>query len=339
MYRELKEKEKYEFFNLLYAYIKSQTPILNAFDFISKRSSSPYLRRISTFMFNEIATGTSLTQVFEKFRPIFGNIYSTLVISGERTGKLETVLLRILHLLKRKMDLRSKLMSSFAYPAFLLNMMVLVLCLYKFYLMPFMTAALARESINYTDMALNAAGKTLLLFLLIYAFIFFLFKTKNILSRIIIGILSFIVPKFREFIENLYWSEYFLVFSTAYESGASMITTCELADSVVELPRLKKKLSDLRRYISNGSSVTKSFASMNILPPEYISLIAAGEETGALARTMDSIITDIDARTDLWLKMFTKILEPACMLIIGVILGKILASFYTWMFSAIGSAM
>ncbi|MDD3593474.1 MAG: type II secretion system F family protein [Candidatus Gastranaerophilales bacterium] len=339
MYRELNTKEKYEFFNLLYSYVKSQVPILTALNFIAKRSSSSYLRTISKLIVNEISSGTTLIQVFEKFKPIFGNIYSTLLISGESVGKLEAVLSRILHLLKRKIDFQSKVTSALTYPAVIVNMLILSVCLYNFFVIPFMEKILAKEAVDTAHMAILAAIKTgLIIAFLDFAFLFLANPGKAI-GKLFINIILAFVPKARRLAALLYWAEFFLVFSTSYEAGASMVTACELAASTMEQPEMKGQLNKLSGYILNGSTLTQAFINIDVIPSEYISLIAAGEETGELHKTFDTIIADIDTQVDTYINVLTKTLEPLIILLIGIVIAKISASLYIRMNNAFTSAM
>jgi type IV pilus assembly protein PilC len=86
----------------------------------------------------KIKNGQPLSSAFES-QGIFPKIYTASILSGEKSGALDEVLLRYVEYLKRSVGVARKLRGALAYPAFLLAAAFLMIAFLTLYIVPRMS--------------------------------------------------------------------------------------------------------------------------------------------------------------------------------------------------------
>ena len=95
-------KEKIEFFNSFFFMYRSGLSIFEIFQSIYSATNNKNIKSFCNKISYRISRGNSLRDVMEKNSSILGAAYSTLIVTGEESGKLEEVLSNILRNLKRE---------------------------------------------------------------------------------------------------------------------------------------------------------------------------------------------------------------------------------------------
>ena len=98
----------------------------------------------------------------------------------------------------------------------------------------------------------------------------------------------------------------------------------ELAQEAVRLVYMRVKLQGALRDIRAGKRLADALAATGILVPTGINLIRVGERSGALAPMLRTLATLYESAARERLKRFLILLEPAAILLIGVVIGTIM---------------
>jgi type IV pilus assembly protein PilC len=101
----------------LSALLRAGIPVLQAISLLKNRSGSESLRKVLDDVEDKIKSGIPLSDAFES-QGIFPKIYTASLLSGEKSGALDEVLLRFVDYLKRSVGISRKLRGALAYPAF-----------------------------------------------------------------------------------------------------------------------------------------------------------------------------------------------------------------------------
>src|SRR5687767_6413183 len=122
----------------LSALLRAGIPVLQAIGLLKTRSGSANLRTILADVEEKIKSGTPLSEAFES-QGVFPKIYTASILSGEKSGALDEVLLRFVDYLKRSVGVSRKLRGALAYPAFLLAASGLMVAFLTLYIVPRMS--------------------------------------------------------------------------------------------------------------------------------------------------------------------------------------------------------
>src|SRR3974377_1450329 len=100
-----------------------------------KRQRNPYFRSVLHNVRDRVRGGELLSQAFEAQR-VFPKVYTTTLLAGEKSGKLEAVMGRYIAFQRLAVRFRKKLTSSLVYPVRLVVMLVVMMIFLITYVVP-----------------------------------------------------------------------------------------------------------------------------------------------------------------------------------------------------------
>src|SRR5215203_497783 len=134
----VKQSDFLHFNQQLSALLRAGIPMLQAITLLKTRTPSSNLREVLTDVEDKIKSGIPLSEAFEA-QGIFPKIYTASILSGEKSGALDDVLIRYVDYLKRSVGLTRKLRGALAYPAFLIVASSLMVAFLTLYIVPRMS--------------------------------------------------------------------------------------------------------------------------------------------------------------------------------------------------------
>lgn len=103
---------------------------------LSIRVKDPRQRLLCTLLWEQLSEGAQLSRAMGTLPAVFDGSTLNLVQSGEATGNLNEVLERLITHLQEQRDLRQKIISSLAYPAFMMFVAGGVIIFFMVFLLP-----------------------------------------------------------------------------------------------------------------------------------------------------------------------------------------------------------
>jgi len=114
--------------------------------------------------------------------------------------------------------------------------------------------------------------------------------------------------------------------STMLANGVDLIRGLQFARESVSLDRLYQRLGQITKLVRSGQSLSAAIASQDIFTPTAVSLIQVGETSGSLAPLLKSM-ADLYANSGRQrMKRFLILMEPISILLIGGVIGGIVAA-------------
>ena len=95
--------------------------IVEALEILRKQIVKESLHKIIVDIETQIKAGNSMSFVLRQYPQHFSNLYIALVKSGEASGKLSEILLRLSENLEKQREFRGKLRGALIYPVFILS--------------------------------------------------------------------------------------------------------------------------------------------------------------------------------------------------------------------------
>jgi type IV pilus assembly protein PilC len=88
-------------------------------------------------------------------------------------------------------------------------------------------------------------------------------------------------------------------------------------------------VGDLQEAVRNGKPLSEGLAMhRDLFPPSLRAMVLTGENAGELATMLDSVASSIDAEIDALIGGLSAKIEVALLLIMGVVVGALLAVLY-----------
>ena len=324
--------------------IRAGLPILGSLQMLSKIQKSSHFRSQLDDIGNRVKTGEALSSAFEAQTGI-PIMYTTTLLAGERSGNLQEVLDRYINFQRVSLTFRKKLTASLIYPALLLTI-VSGLLVFMF------TVVIPQFAQLYDQMGSKLPQLTVGLLT------FGKWTQHNILWILLtviavgLGLWRFsITEKGRDTVDGIrvrlpifgkIWLKYQVALfartlSTLLSGGLPLVPSLETAARSISSRRVSKAVGGAIVTVREGKSLADSLTRTAVFPGLSTEMISVGEQTGALPQMLNSVAEFFEEDVATALTAALSLIEPAILIVMGVVVVFILISLYLPIFS-LGSA-
>ncbi len=317
-------------------------PILTALDLLIRRQRNPYFRNVLQNVRDRVKSGELLSEAFEAQGAV-PRIYTTTLLAGEKSGNLEEVLTRYIGFQRMAIAFRKKLLASLVYPALLAVLVVAMLAFLVTYVIPqFATlyAAIGRPDaippITQMMLAIGVGARHYALaivaaFLLVIAL---LWRWKNSpAGGMYLERLRARIPLFGEISLKYQVAIFSRMLSTLLAGGLPLVPSLETAGASMQSRLMADAIARAAHRVREGGSLAKSLEDTGAVPDLAIEMIEVGESTGALPAMLTSVAEFYEEDVQTALTAAMSLIEPAILIIMGVIVAFVLISLYLPIFT------
>lgn len=309
--------------------LKSGVDILRIFEMESQRGKATYREAMERIR-GEIADGASLHEGIEACGPYFPVMVRELVRVGERSGRLDAVLLRLADHYDHLVKLRREFVQAIAWPAIQLGMAVAVIGL----LIWIMGAFLGNRVDILGFGLMGTAG--------LVTYLFFVCTITFGLGIGVIGLLrgwfgrtplaiAMRIPGIggclRSFaLARLSWS-----LALALEAGVDARESMRLALRSTQNSYYTSHEEQVDQVIERGGEFHESLRATNAFPDEFLDSLEAAELSGTHSETMQRLSDEYEERARLASRLLTTIATYAVWVMVAMIIISMifrLAFFY-----------
>lgn len=340
--RSLGLGDKIEFTATLQVLSSTGIPIIETLAFIENNAESPGVRQAAFEIKRQVIAGATLAETLTKYREIFGRVFVGLVAAGEDSGELDKTLERMLLLLKKQDDIKSKVTGALVYPVFIVILAGLISVVMLGFVFPIfedMFSGLGKELPLITKMCM-AAGKFIqnswyLLILGIAAIGFAIYKIFTIeSSKKVVDMISLKVPIFGDIFKCANFSNFLSVMQVAYDAGIPIIDCLYLSNLTMENIVIRESILKATSKVQQGVHLSVALRSSGYVPTMVLFMMATGEQTGRLGDLLGHCIEFIDKKLDSIIDKFTKLIEPFMLIFVGGLVLVFALALYLPLFSA-----
>ena len=321
----------------LSALLRAGIPILQAISLLKSRSSSSNLRNVLADVEEKIKNGLPLSEAFES-QGIFPKIYTASILSGEKSGALDTVLLRYVEYLKRSVGVARKLRGALAYPAFLLLAATIMVAFLTLYIVPRMSDLFrnlsAARSLPTITLAVLWISNTIagniwwLAPLVIIGGLVLFIWLRTDSGRLALHRFLLKIPIAGMLIRQMATAQLARSLSTLLSGGITVPDSWEIASQALNNLELRRRSQAVIPMIREGRGFTDSLQKANWLPELALDMIGIGEGSGSLREMLDEVASFYDAEAEVKLEQLTTLLEPLILVVMAAIVLSILLAIY-----------
>ncbi|MEK7635935.1 MAG: type II secretion system F family protein [Patescibacteria group bacterium] len=319
----------------LSAILKSGISLSEALEILSEDTTKKSFKKILFDAKMNLERGQPLSATLESYAQYFSPIFIGLIKAGEESGTLEETLEGLGEQLRRDYEMKKRVQSAMIYPAILLSASLLIVVLLLTFIMPRLTKALLQAKVSLPWITRFLIGlsqvfssnpiATLSVFILLIISIFFFVKSK-FGRKVIVGILEKL-PVSGNLIKKLALVRFSRTFRNLLASGLSAFESLDITAKTIGIQSYEKTLLNIREEIKKGSTISNSFKEKKeFFPQLVISIIAVGEKTGTLEKSLATITDYYDEEADRILKNIVSLIEPALLIVMGVVIAGIALS-------------
>lgn len=280
---------------------------------------------------DNVSAGSTLADATGKHPNVFSDLFVNMVAAGETGGTLEEVLMQLAQVLEKRVNLASKVKSAIAYPV----MMIIVAACVVTFLLSFVVPSLTEIFLE-MDRSLPWPTRTLIsissfmrsyLLLIVLAICATCFaigiwvRTKE--GRLFADRVKLKLPLFGNILFKLEIARMTRTLGSLLKSGVPILSALEIAKRVMQNRFVADSLESVRNSVSKGDTVAGAIKRTGLFPPIIFYILSTGQASGNIEAGLTEIADMYDDEVDRLTKTLVSLLEPAILLVMGVIIGFI----------------
>jgi len=334
--------EKIDFISTLQILLTSGIPAVESLMFMEQEAAKKKIRDMSKVLKTQIMGGSTFADTLARFPNVFGYIFIGLVKAGEEAGELEKTLGRIKDLLTKQANIKSKVIGTLMYPAFVVVLAFVISIVMLVFVFPAFKEMFEQQEKALpliTSLMINAGDYlkeywfTIPIFIIaVVAFIYMFINWKparELLDRFVLKI-----PLINNLILYSNYSNFMSVMSVSYDAGIPIVDCLHLAVITLTNSVLRNKMSSAIVKVQQGLQVSQALKSTKIVPRMLLFMVATGEQSGRLGDMLDKGVNFLDKTLDGIIDTVTKMIEPIMLLVIGSIVLVMALALYLPLFQS-----
>jgi general secretion pathway protein F len=291
----------------------------------------PTLAPILAEVTESVNAGSTLAEALAGQQDAFPPLFANMVAAGEASGTLEQVLFRLAEILEKRLDLAGKVKSAIAYPVMMIVVATGVVAFLLSFVAPNITQIfleLNRELPWPTRMLIASSNflKSYLVMILIALFgcgIGIVTAYKNNKGRFQIDRMKLRMPVFGKLLLRLEIVRVTGTLGVLLTSGIPILTAIEIAKRVIQNAFVQSKLDNVGDCVGRGDSVADAIRKTSLFPPIAFHIVATSQAGGDMETGFLNIAEMYEGEIETSTRTMTALLEPAILLIMGVVVGFI----------------
>lgn len=299
----------------------SGMPVADAVKLLNQRLSDPKLKEVARFLWKELAEGRTLSRAMRALPQYFSESSTFVIEAGEATGNVGPILKKIIVYLEEKRAIRSKVMTSMAYPCFVGFVAFAVVVFFIKVLLPQIKSMLDKMGGEMNFLAKLLIGssdfvKTFGPFVLIGLIISLAIthrwsKTEKGGMSVDRAILK--IPLFGQIIYLSQMFQLTSLLSTLIWSGIGLTENLRLCEKTITNRYLRDRFRSARALVNEGKSLPEALRKFKFLPLIQLDILEVGEKTGNLGNSMEDIGNSFRDQLTKKIKVMTTLVSGAAL--------------------------
>jgi general secretion pathway protein F len=338
--RRIKQRDLLVLTQQLSALVSSGLPLDRSLATVAELADNPELKRIHTEVLHAVQGGKSLAEALGQHKA-FPSLYVNMVRAGELGGFLELVLQRLTEYLERGQQLRDDVSGAMIYPLVLTGMLGASMIFLLVFVLPKFSALFAgmgtamplpaRIVMAISDLVRSYWWVGILLVAAVVAG--FRWWVGNPRGRYRWDQLKLRIPLVGAVLRKMEVASLSRTLGTLLKSGVPMLQALGVVKDIAGNQVIARSLGEVEIGVREGAGVADPLARSGVFPTLAIQMISVGEETGKLDELLLRVADHFDRDVRVQIQQFTRLLEPALILIMGIGVGTIVVSMLMAIFS------
>jgi general secretion pathway protein F len=316
------------------ATLATVAPLEEALRTLSRQAEREEVRRVLGSVHEGVVEGRRLADAMGREPKSFPPLYRAMVSAGESSGTLPQILERLAALLERQAQVRGKVLSTLAYPTILAIVAAFVVFALMIFVVPkvveqFQDVGQQLPLLTRAVIALSnflAAWWWALLLLLVVGGFLAGRALKEEGVRMKFDRMLLRLPLIGRLIRDLHAARLARTLSTMVASRLPLLEGLKLTTGTVHNRVLRAASADIAETIRTGGSLSGALRKAGVFPPLLVYLAASGEASGRLDLMLERAADYLEREFDAFTTTALALLEPAIIIVMGVIVALIVLS-------------
>ncbi len=333
-FKRIKSDDMLMFYIQLSNMISAGITILMSLSTLGRQVENQALRETIESVSRQIEAGSPLSAALAGHGRVFPKLFINMIKAGEASGNLDTVLMRYAKFYENQEDIKEKVKGALFYPAILFSFGIIVMLFIVTFVIPQFAQIYIRSGVQLpipTLVVYKAGFMIKNYWYWFFALLIALYLLAKLYSRtprgaLFIDSLKLNLPIIGPLYRKVAIARFTRTLSTLLSSGVPILTSLDITKEVAGNKILENVITNVSRYVEKGEKLAEPLKVSGEFPPDVVQMISVGEESGGLDAMLEKIADFYDMTVNYSIKKLTTIIEPLFLLVMGLMVGVIMAS-------------
>lgn len=344
IFNRIKIKDLVIFSRQFSVLISANVAMVQSLKVTVEQTENPRLKKMIAEIASEVDGGVKLSDALAKRPDIFSNFFTSVVRSGETSGKLEEVLVYLADEMEKDYDMTSKIKGAMIYPAFIIGGLAVVGTIMMVFVIPKLTDVMAesgaelplatRMLIGVSNLLRSYWWLIIILIGAITAFIRTLVKTPQ--GKRYLDIIQLRLPVFGKLFQKIYLVRFTRSLNTLIVGGVGIADSLKITAEVVSNSVYQDMIKETIKEVEDGNSISSVFVNSKVIPKMVSQMMSIGEKTGKLDIVLERVTDFYAKEVSNTVANLMTLMEPLIMVVIGIGVGIMVAAVIMPMYNMAG---
>lgn len=332
--------ELHQFVQQLHAITRSGLPLPAALRTLAGDMRSPKLAAVLEKLRRDIERGFSLDEALARQRHTFPPHFIDIIRAGQAAGNLSEVLLIYLRHTERMMSISNALKGALTYPLLIALVIFVVMGLLVMFVVPVYGDVFAEFGIQpptyiafwlrisdflrdyWPYLVLGGMGLCALIYVARRM------ASRMTRGRMVLDWLYLHLPVLGSLRYMVVLVRFSRTLALLLESRVPLAESLELSGNVADSALLHRAVRKAIPHALGGERIADALAGTGFFPHHFCWLVAAGEDRGDIEPALNNVSDAWEREIMYRSKILSAILEPAVILVLGILVASISLSLY-----------
>ncbi|MBI1940700.1 MAG: type II secretion system F family protein [Acidobacteria bacterium] len=324
--------------------IDAGLPLVQCLEILATQQENKAFAKVLAGVRSSVESGSTLANALRQYPKIFDDLYTNMVEAGETGGILDTILQRLSTYIEKAVKLKRAVQSALIYPVAVLVIAGGVIFLLLWQVVPIFATLFAGLGVALplpTRIVIGASTAIGTFAIPMFILIGFggwglkaYYATPN--GRMMIDSIVLKLPLLGSLMRKIGVARFTRTLGTLITSGVPMLEAMDITARTSGNAVIEKAILSVRKAIEEGRTIVDPLRETGVFPNMVVQMIGVGEQTGALDAMLQKIADFYEDEVDAAVGDLLTAMEPAIILVLGVVVGGVVISMYLPLFELIG---
>lgn len=327
-YKKIKVKDKVLLARQLSTLVNAGLPVVQSLRSVQKQSPNKVLKLALEDIVASVEGGKSLADSLKKYPQIFNAVFVSMIAAGEASGTLDTTLDRLAIQQEKDAEVLSKIRGAMIYPLVVVFIMIAVLGFMLVGVLPQVKSLyeglgagqmplITRILLWCSDVVIKFWW--LLAILIIGLGVFGRRWFKSPAGKRYADMLKLKLKPINRLFMKVYMARFARTGATLVASGVPLIQTLQITGDAVNNSYVQESINHAAEQVKGGKSLADSLQGDPYFLELVPNMLKIGEQSGAIEQMMSKTADYYEKEVDTEIKNISTIIEPALMVILGIV--------------------
>lgn len=338
--KKIKLKDISLFCKQMSVMLESGIPLNNAVDILEQQATSKNLKSSLKIVSKSLKEGSQLSKAMLDQEGMFPDLLIRMVQAGEKTGKLDEVLEKMSEHYNKELKTSRQIRGAMIYPAVLAFLAVAAVLALLYIVIPSFSGIFEQSGMAMplpTRIVLAASNFVRSYWYILFGvtgilvFLFLRYRSTEA-GRYQLDRLKLWLPVIKGPMQKIVTARFASTLAILTSAGIPLVEAIESAAATTNNAVVIEKMKIANEGLQKGERITGMITATGLFPPMMLSMVKIGEESGSLESMLVKTSDYYEEELETAIKQLLSLLEPAMIIVMGVIIGGIVASVMLPMF-------